>query len=214
VKCYNFYLCPRAYLPASHDPQIVFQSSSMLFNSSTGAEFDHSFKHGISYVDEAAELKLNALRASVDDESEKLAIDRVIGFSRVFRELVRSKKTFVGHNCFTDFLLMHCAFRGPMPEDYVEGKKRIRSMFPRIFDTKHVAYQVTQELKELKGLAVVFDETDLERLHKALEKHAGENLFYPHIGTHYAVLVCWLNCGVSPWRTNFFLETGFQNHAY
>lgn len=73
---------------------------------------------------------------------EKELLDYYIGFSIVFKLLASSKKIIVGHNILLDLMFMHQQFYKPLPNSYNEFKKNIHELFPQIYDTKFLSYEV------------------------------------------------------------------------
>jgi poly(A)-specific ribonuclease len=52
-------------------------------------------------------------KAYVDGQMDKFHAK--IGFRRIFKELVRSKKPVIGHNCMYDFMFVFQAFHEELP---------------------------------------------------------------------------------------------------
>ncbi|XP_075529036.1 pre-piRNA 3'-exonuclease trimmer-like [Dermacentor variabilis] len=90
----------------------------------------------------------------------------MLGFSRCFEVLAASGKPVVGHNMLLDLLLLYHQFCEPLPKSYARLKAGLSSVFPAVYDTKHMSLQLRQQgvpwLKELMSGA------DLFSLHKAL----------------------------------------------
>jgi hypothetical protein len=65
-------------------------------------------------------------------------VDDAIGARRVLDAISASKVPVVGHNLFLD--LGHCAakFVGPLPENVCDFATQMKTLFPVIFDTKHL----------------------------------------------------------------------------
>ena len=95
------------------------------------------------------------------DEAEPLP---EIGFNSVYQALVASKKAFVGHNCFADLLFLTSHFgSSTLPESYPAYKRRLRTQFPTIYDTKRICSQLPVETFAATG-------TSLGSLFKLYEK--------------------------------------------
>ncbi|CAN8010001.1 unnamed protein product [Ixodes pacificus] len=92
--------------------------------------------------------------------------DSLLGFSRCFETLIRSGKPLVGHNMLLDLLLLLHQFKEPLPRSYARFKTVLGSLFPVVYDTKHISLSVRQQaspwLRELLTAA------DLFTLHSAL----------------------------------------------
>lgn len=93
---------------------------------------------------------------------EHLLLD-LLGFTRIFRLMTTLKKPLIGHNLLHDILLMYENFEEPLPVPYSKFKKNISQMFPVIFDTRIIAYNVGRKLipkdkmwRE-KGLESIFE---------------------------------------------------------
>ena len=104
-----------------------------------------------------------------DDEQSDICykeqlLNEMLGFTRVFRLLVTARKPIVGHNMLTDLLFMMDKFHMPLPEDYNLFKKELHSIFPTIFDTKHIHNSMR---KQLESQGVIFARS-LEDLYNIL----------------------------------------------
>lgn len=93
---------------------------------------------------------------------ENLIMD-MLGFTRIFRLMITLKKPLIGHNLIQDILLMYESFEEPLPKSYSKFKKNINKMFPVIFDTRVIAYDVGRnlipkdKLWREKGLESIFE---------------------------------------------------------
>ncbi|KAB0798734.1 hypothetical protein PPYR_06614 [Photinus pyralis] len=88
-------------------------------------------------------------------------LSNLLGFTRVFRLLVLSKKPIIGHNLFFDLMLLIHHFETPLPKSYLLFKRTVHSLFPKIFDTKYITFEVYRNIlndkQKLKtGLASVY----------------------------------------------------------
>ncbi|XP_066581591.1 pre-piRNA 3'-exonuclease trimmer-like isoform X2 [Prorops nasuta] len=95
-------------------------------------------------------IKVKAdVRESLEKE-ENLLDDKLfeyyLGFSRVFECLTMLKKPIIGHNLFVDLIYMYQQFYKPLPNTYREFKKTINQLFPTIYDTKHLSYELREVL--------------------------------------------------------------------
>eukprot|EP00796_Vickermania_ingenoplastis_P006549 gene6549-4722_t len=91
-----------------------------------------------------ARLKILAPEAKKMQEQKNLLVHRralydILGFRLVFEALVNSKKTCVGHNCLADILFLMASLDNPLPVDLIDGKNRMRRLFPKIYDTKYLS---------------------------------------------------------------------------
>ncbi|XP_014481530.1 PREDICTED: poly(A)-specific ribonuclease PARN-like domain-containing protein 1 [Dinoponera quadriceps] len=76
---------------------------------------------------------------------ENALLESYIGFSKVFNLLVILKKPIVGHNALFDLMFMYQQFYRPLPRKYIDFKNSIHKLFPTIYDTKFLSF----ELREL-----------------------------------------------------------------
>lgn len=66
------------------------------------------------------------------------------GFSRIFDILTASKKPLIGHNLFLDLLTMYHQFYEDLPGSYKSFKKNLNGLFPNIYDTKFIAFELNR----------------------------------------------------------------------
>jgi len=111
-----------------------------------------------------------------DTESDKCykeqLVNDLLGFTRVFRLLVASKKPIVGHNMLTDLLFMLHKFHAPLPESYETFKQELHTLFPAVYDTKHVHFCMK---KTLESQGVIFARS-LEELYSMLTSERVMNM--------------------------------------
>lgn len=81
-------------------------------------------------------------------ELEEELLNYYIGFSKVFKLLVDLKKPIVGHNSLVDLMYMHQQFYKPLPKKYSTFKKNIHQLFPTLFDTKYLSYELKKVLQK------------------------------------------------------------------
>lgn len=90
-------------------------------------------------------------------------ISHLLGFTKVFRLLIYLKKPLVGHNLLQDILLMYESFESHLPHSYKTFKSLVHELFPIIFDTRVIAYDVARNIIPRdkrwneKGLESIFD---------------------------------------------------------
>lgn len=92
---------------------------------------------------------VSATSAPMDALEENL-LNHLLGFSQIIYLLESYQKPIIGHNIFMDVMLLHSQFIGPLPKKYSVFKKNINTMFPVIFDTKYISYEM--------GWMLTFDE--------------------------------------------------------
>ncbi|XP_059057054.1 pre-piRNA 3'-exonuclease trimmer-like isoform X2 [Achroia grisella] len=88
---------------------------------------------------------ISATSASATVLEENL-LSHLLGFSQIIHLLVSYQKPIIGHNIFLDIVLLHNQFIGPLPNNYSTFKKNITAMFPIIFDTKYISYEMAKML--------------------------------------------------------------------
>lgn len=87
-----------------------------------------------------------ALQATQPLEEELL--EGLLGFARVLRLLVALRVPLVGHNLLQDLLLVVGCFEQPLPESYAGFKRLVQALFPLVFDTRLISYEVRRRLPE------------------------------------------------------------------
>lgn len=98
---------------------------------------------------------------------ENVLLESYTGFSKVFKLLVTLKKPIIAHNPFLDFMFMHQQFYKPLPRKYIDFKKNIHQLFPTIYDTKFLSFELREilrteerwKLNTLSGLVNYFTES-------------------------------------------------------
>ncbi|CAK9798256.1 Pre-piRNA 3'-exonuclease trimmer [Anthophora plagiata] len=120
-------------------------------------------------------------------ESELL--NTCIGFSKVFKLLSSCKKPIVGHNMLLDLMFIHQQFYKPLPDSYKEFKKNIHSLFPQMYDTKYLTYELQRLLKRDE---VIWKQSSLNHLYEFFSSNRGRQLVFnsPQIILNTESLVC------------------------
>lgn len=85
-----------------------------------------------------------------DENLECELVESLLGFTKVFRLLTALKKPIVGHNVLTDLTLMAHTFEAPLPHSYKKYKKFLHDLFPTVYDTKIISYEIRNSLPENK----------------------------------------------------------------
>ncbi|XP_049806087.1 pre-piRNA 3'-exonuclease trimmer-like [Schistocerca nitens] len=83
------------------------------------------------------------------ENKEKLDEDLIhylLGFSHIFKLLVELKKPIVGHNCLLDLMLLYQQFHDVLPVSYSSFKKKMNELFPNLYDTKHISFELQHRL--------------------------------------------------------------------
>lgn len=100
------------------------------------------------------------------EPSEQELRNSLLGFSRCFEALVASGKPIVGHNLLMDLLLLYHQFCEPLPKSYARLKTALSTLFPQVYDTKHIALQMRQQVQP--WMKNYLEAADLFSLHKAM----------------------------------------------
>ena len=113
--------------------------------------------------------KLELEKGESEKELAKKLLDTMLGFTKVIRHIVSSHKPIIGHNCLLDLIKIYKQFIGPVPGTYKQFKEEIHSLFPCIFDTKHICYSVKKRISKVHpDLEHVFSSSNLNLLHEVL----------------------------------------------
>lgn len=97
---------------------------------------------------------------------ENVLLESYIGFSKVFKLLVTLKKPIVAHNALLDLMFMYQQFYKPLPKKYTNFKDSLHQLFPTIYDTKFLSFELREHLSteqkwkfnSLNGLVEYFTE--------------------------------------------------------
>lgn len=97
---------------------------------------------------------------------ENVLLESYVGFSKVFKLLVTLKKPIIAHNALLDLMFIHQQFYKPLPQKYTDFKDNIHQLFPTIYDTKFLSFQLRELLSteqkwtfnSLSGLVQYFTE--------------------------------------------------------
>lgn len=93
---------------------------------------------------------------------EESLINDLLGFTHIFRLLVSMQKPIIGHNLLLDLMIMIHHFENPLPKSYGEFKNVVHSLFPTIYDTKCISFDILDMLKDKKQ----FPKNTLENLYE------------------------------------------------
>ncbi|XP_054155569.1 poly(A)-specific ribonuclease PARN-like [Oppia nitens] len=73
------------------------------------------------------------------ERKESEALTEAIGFTKVIQMIIQYQKPVIGHNVMLDLMHTFNQFIEPLPTDYKTFKAMIHSLFPIIYDTKHIS---------------------------------------------------------------------------
>lgn len=71
-------------------------------------------------------------------ECQPTPTEDALGFTRIVTLLSDLKKPLISHNGIMDLMFLYDKFFRPLPDTQGEFKYAINSLFPHIFDTKHM----------------------------------------------------------------------------
>ncbi|KAL1140846.1 hypothetical protein AAG570_000774 [Ranatra chinensis] len=145
-------------------------------------EIRDRFKQVWTYFDEKGVL----IKAVTNKEREELSqsecfasleeeiLDRQLGFTKVFNLLVSLKKPIVGHNLLLDLMIMYNQFYNPLPSSLKLFKRHLYELFPILYDTKYMSYELQKKLKKGDG----FDSNTLGTLYEYFKGKGGAIALY------------------------------------
>ena len=113
-------------------------------------EIRSRFKNVWTYPEKTAEILVKMvtleqrarLEINPEEDLSKKMLEDLVGFSRVIKAVIVSKKPIVGHNCLTDLLKIYNQFVAELPESYIDFKQSLHKCFPTIFDTKEISFRI------------------------------------------------------------------------
>ncbi|KAF7995092.1 hypothetical protein HCN44_004564 [Aphidius gifuensis] len=98
---------------------------------------------------------------------ENKLMDYCMGFTKIFKLLKSLKKPIVGHNLLLDLMFMYQQFYEPLPVKYTNFKKEINQIYPTVYDTKVLSYEMKKITKKdtwksnsLEGLYTYFKDDE------------------------------------------------------
>lgn len=136
-----------------------------------------------------------------DRHLEEDMMDSLLGFSRLFKLLVELRKPIVGHNLLLDLMIMYNQFHEQLPTQFTMFKQRIHTMFPVIYDTKFLSF----ELKKLVSREDLWESNVLSNLYYFFKNGRGRHivLFSPAIELDVAGDVKFHEAGWDSFCTGF-----------
>jgi len=119
-------------------------------------------------------VKLNANDEEKHDYSKQYDIiaRQIVGFSSVMRLISDLQKPIIGHNMLADLVFIYKMFYHSLPITFSEFKCEIHKLFPIIYDTKHIAFSLRREFRNVD----FFDCTSLGDLYDVLSSSSA--IFY------------------------------------
>ena len=113
---------------------------------------------------EEEEMKIENNR----QKEEEACINEIVGLRLLLKEISKSKKLIVGHNCLLDLMFLMTQCFEDLPSDYNQFKALTHRIFPNIIDTKFMG--TSKELKE------IFSSTVLNQLYQRLTESPFEKV--------------------------------------
>ncbi|CAH1404913.1 unnamed protein product [Nezara viridula] len=150
--------------PFNHSFNYLLQERIRMFNNQVWT-YNEQDKVVVKKVTKYERLEFEE-KGKLADVKEKF-IDSLLGFSKVYSLLASSKKPLVGHNLYFDLLIMYHQFYEHIPANYFKYKENLNKLFPSIYDTKFLSYQLHRITKQklllknsLGGLYELFQDAD------------------------------------------------------
>lgn len=103
---------------------------------------------------------------------EQDILNELIGFRHIFTKIVSLKKPVIGHNLLQDLMIMTNNFETALPQSYARYKRLINDLFPAIYDTKTIYYELRTSIPKEK----LAKDTSLEALFKYFKDGSGRHL--------------------------------------
>ena len=76
------------------------------------------------------------------EKAKRSEFEEVLGFSKVWKDLINFKKPVVGHNCFLDLLFCFEHFHKNNPFSFPKFKETVTECWPMYFPlTKHLRHK-------------------------------------------------------------------------
>jgi poly(A)-specific ribonuclease len=125
-------------------------------------------------------------------------VNDLTGFKQVFKLLTTLGKPIVGHNILQDLMIMINNFETALPESYTQYKALTNGLFPTIFDTKTIYYELRpiipkDKLPEDHGLEGLFE------------------YFKNGSGRHLVVNSTAIECNIEPEKLGSYHEAGWDS---
>nr|CAH7723026.1 unnamed protein product [Callosobruchus chinensis] len=119
--------------------RLIYQTKTEKFADKISVETRQLNKDRILFA-----TKFKSKEDEEESESKKYKeevkeLEDYIGFSKVIKMIINSRKLVVGHNMCLDLLHTIEKFLMPLPEDYFDFKGMAHDLFPKILDTKYMS---------------------------------------------------------------------------
>ncbi|XP_023704440.1 pre-piRNA 3'-exonuclease trimmer isoform X3 [Cryptotermes secundus] len=103
---------------------------------------------GLIRVKKISHMQRKALEENEEQHKtlEETVMHSLLGFSRLFKLLTELKKPIVGHNILLDLMIMYNQFHEQLPTRLNDFKEEIHRLFPVIYDTKFLSFQMRKIL--------------------------------------------------------------------
>lgn len=99
------------------------------------------------YVERKRSEEEDMQREMQRQKEDEIYLLEVIGLRVLLKEISKSKKLIVGHNCLLDLMYLTTQCFDELPADYNDFKTLIHRIFPNVIDTKFIAS--SEKFKEM-----------------------------------------------------------------
>ncbi|KAJ3643617.1 hypothetical protein Zmor_026318 [Zophobas morio] len=127
-------------------------------------------------------------------------LNDLIGFKHVFNLLVTLRKPIIGHNVLQDLMIIINNFHSPLPDSYSQFKALTHNLFPTIFDTKNVYYELRSTIPKEK----LPEDTDLKSLF---------NYFKDGLGRHLVVNSTAIESNIDQQKVDHYHDAGWDSYC-
>lgn len=103
---------------------------------------------------------------------EQQTLDSLLGFTKVFRLLKSLEKPIIGHNVLNDLMILTNVFEAPLPKSFTNFKNHLHNLFPVIYDTKTISFELRNIIPQTKR----WKENTLEHLYVFFKDGPGRHL--------------------------------------
>lgn len=73
-------------------------------------------------------------------------LDKLLGFTKIFRLICSLSKPIIGHNILMDLILLLNTLDNPLPQSYTKFKKYLNDLIPNIYDTKTISFELNHKI--------------------------------------------------------------------
>ncbi|KAK9873369.1 hypothetical protein WA026_022175 [Henosepilachna vigintioctopunctata] len=179
ILCEQVNIVKDWYKKAKNEESLTFPDISKQFRHNFEFKYHfhkycrESFKDVCTFENDGIiTIKKDESKVFHNSDLEKELIKNLVGFRKVYDLLISLKKPLVAHNVLMDILILLNNFEGFLPNKYYDFKKLTSKLFPVIFDTKHICYNIRKSIPGEK----LWDNTDLKSLFEYFKNGTGRHL--------------------------------------